>query len=475
MTAAGELGGSPMRVGCPDPRLGTPPASPLTEGNTRGHDLIAFAERVGVPLLPWQRTVALRALELNEDGSYRFRTVLILVGRQCGKTTLLKIWALWRMYEDDARLVLGAAQSLDIAREAWQGSVELAAEANLPTGKVRMANGEQCLWTADGARYRITAATRGAGRGLSVDMLIMDEIREQRDWAAWSALSKTVIARERGQIVCISNAGDDESVVLNSLRESGLSGKDDSICLLEWSAPDGCDLNDPDMWAMSLPALNHTLPESAVRSAIATDPPAVARTELLCQHVTTMNSALDATGWAQGADPSGSVEPYRRDLVAGVDVALDGQHVALVVAAALEDGRVRVEPVASWTSTLDARRELGELLAQINPREVAWFPGGPSNALAPILSALPGSRPVTGTDVTAACMGFADLVQAGMVLHNADALLDGQVGQAQKLTQGDGFRFTRRGSGNCHALYAASGAVLSARTAKPRRKAVFVA
>lgn len=466
------LGGG--RVGSPVPRLGTQPARDLTPETSRGFSLCEFAERIGQPLLPWQKTAAVRALELNEDGSYRFRTVLILVGRQSGKTTLLKTWALWRLYEDGAKLVLGAAQSLDIAREAWQGSVEIAAEAALPTGKVRQANGEQCLWTDTGARYRITAATRGAGRGLSVDMLIMDEVREQRDWSAWSALSKTTIARPKGQIVCISNAGDDESVVLNTLREAALSGKDDTVCLLEWSAPDGCDLDDPEMWAMSLPGLGHILDEASVRSAIATDPPAVARTELLCQRVTTMNSAIDGNGWSAGADPTGSIAPYRGRLTAGIDVSLDGNHVALVVAAMVGDDKVRVEPVASWTSTMEARRELPALLDQIAPLELCWFPGGPANSLAPLLKSFKRSREVTGADITAACMGFSDLVQAGLVVHNADPLLDGQVATAAKLAQGDGYRFTRRGSGNCNALYAAAGAVHAARTSKPKRKAVFV-
>jgi hypothetical protein len=449
--------------------LSTPPRRALTPETSRGFDLVEFAREVGLPLLPWQEHAAIAALELNPDGTYRYRTVLILVGRQSGKTTFLKVWALWRMYRDDARLVLGAAQSLDIAREAWQGSVELAAEADLPVGKVRQANGEQCLWTQAGARYRITAATRGAGRGLSVDMLIMDEVREQRDWQAWSALSKTILARPKGQVVCISNAGDDESVVLNSLREAALAGKDDTIGLFEWSAPDGCDLNDPEAWVQSLPGLGHIVSESTVRSAIATDPPAVARTELLCQHVTSMDSAIEPAGWQAGSDPAGSLGPLRGSLTAGIDVSLDGNHVALVAAATAPDGRVRVEPVAAWDTTLDARRELPEILAKLNPQQVAWFPGGPAAALAPILSALPNARPINGADLAACCMGFADLARAGMIVHNADALLDGQVAKASKLTRGDGFVFTRKGQGNCNALYAASGAVLCARTAKPAR------
>lgn len=457
-------------MGSPEPRLGSPPRRPLTPETSRGFDLIDFAFDIGHPLLPWQRTAAIRALEVNEDGSYRFRTVLILVGRQSGKTTFLKIWALWRLYRDGAELVLGAAQSLDIAREAWQGSVEYATEGRLPIGKVRQTNGEQCLWTNTGARYRITAATRGAGRGLSVDFLIMDEIREQRDWTAWSALSKTILARPKGQAVCISNAGDDESVVLNSLREAALAGKDDSICLLEWSAPDGCDLNDTSAWVQSLPGLGHIVSGATIRSAIATDPPAVARTELLCQHVSALSTAVESTGWQAGADPGGSLGPLRGSLSAGIDVSLDGNHVALVAASMLDDGRVRVEPIASWDSTHAARSELPDVLAVLAPQHLAWFPGGPAAVLSTFLASLPYSRPVASTDLAVACMGFADLAKAGMIVHNSDALLDGQVAKASKLVRGDGFVFTRRGQGNCNALYAASGAVLCARTAKPKRE-----
>lgn len=461
-------------VGSPEPRLSTQPRRTLTPASSAGFSLIDFAERIGHPLLPWQETAAIRAMELNVDGSYRFRTALILVGRQSGKTTFLKVWALWRLYVDGAQLVLGAAQSLDIAREAWQGSVEIATEADLPVGKVRQANGEQCLWTSEGARYRITATTRGAGRGLSVDLLIMDEIREQRDWSAWSALSKTILARPRGQVVCISNAGDDESVVLNSLREAALAGKDDTIGLFEWSAPDGCDLNDTSAWQQSLPGLGHIVSESTIRSAIATDPPAVARTELLCQHVTTMDAGIEPAGWQAGSDPGGSLGPLRGSLCAGIDVSLDGNHVALVAAALTDDGRVRVEPIASWDSTHACRSELPELLKSLNPVQLAWFPGGPAAVLAPLLSTLAYARRVTSEDLAVTCMGFADLAKAGMIVHNADALLDGQVAKASKLQRGDGFVFTRRGQGNCNALYAAAGAVLCARTVKAPRGARWV-
>lgn len=464
-------------VGHPEPRLGTAPSRPLTPETSRGFALIKFAAALGVTLLPWQRTAVIRALELREDGTYRFRTILILVGRQQGKTTLLKVWALWRMVEDNAAMVLGAAQNLDIAREAWQGSVDLMEEMRpAAVQKVRQTNGEQSLTLVGGSRYRISASSRGAGRGLSVDFLILDELREQRDWLAWAALSKTTMARPNAQIVAISNAGDDESVVLNSLRDAGLADRDESLCLLEWSAPDGCALDDPEMWAYSCPALGHTTTEEAIRAALATDPAPQFRTELLCQHVSALNPAVDPSGWAHGADPLGSIAPYRDRLNLGIDLAPDGKHVALVAAAVMPGGRVRVEPLASWSDTNAARQELPDLLAKIKPLSLAWFPDGPSNALAPMLRALPFAVELRSTKVTAACMGFADLVQAGRVEHNANQLLDSQVTTAGRVNLGDGFKFSRKGSGNCNALFAAAGAVYlsSVAAAKPERAKIFV-
>lgn len=455
------------------PRIATAPLRPLTAKTSLGFSLIKFAAAMGCPLLPWQEEAAIRAMELNPDGSYRFKTVLILVGRQSGKTHLLKLWALWRMLMDDAKMILGCAQSLEIAKEAWQGSVNIL-EDDLPEeiSTVRYGNGEICLTLANGARYRISAASRGAGRGLSVDLLILDELREHRDWLAWSALSKTVIARPRGQIVAISNAGDDESVVLNSLRDAALAERDPQLCILEWSAPEGCELDDPEMWAYSVPSLGHTITADSIRAALATDPAGVFRTEILCQHVTSLNGALDATGWAAGADVGGTMAQYRKTLAAGIDVALDGNHVALVVAAATAEGKYRVEPVAAWQTMAEARAALPELIARLKPTGLAWFPNGPANALAPYLRSLPVSRELNGADVSGACMGLTDVVRDGLVLHNASALLDGQVATTGKTGAGDTFRFQRKGGGPCSAVYAMAGAVHLARLAevKPRVK-----
>lgn len=471
----------------------------LTPETSLGFEAVRFVEdlplmdaETGEPLRlhPWQRWWLIHAFELRAPGRLRFRTLVTLIARQNGKTTLLKVVALWLMYMGHARLVLGAAQSLDIARESWQGAVALvqandALAAELEA--VRKANGEQTLSLTSGARYKITAATPEAGRGLSVDLLILDELRAQYDASAWAALSKTTSARPNGLIVAISNAGSDRSVVLNALRASALEGGEESLGLFEWSAPEGCDLDDRQAWAAANPSLGRSLQESSIRTSLATDPPAVFRTEVLCQHVVDLDVAFDMAAWRACADPSGTLADLRERAVFALDAAPDGRHVALWQAVPLDDGRVRIAAAGAWSSTDEARSALPDLLAKIRPRALGWFPSGPAAVLGADLRALhgtpksplgqwnvtqtemlphaPGLVDITGADVAGACMTFVDLVAARQIIHSDDPLLNAHVQGAVPINAlGDGFRFARRGVGHVNAVYAAAGAVHLARS-----------
>jgi hypothetical protein len=423
---------------------------------------------IGEPLLPWQQWLVKHALELNPDGGYRYRTILVLVARQNGKSSVKRLLSLWRLYMDGARLVLGVAQDVALAREQWSFALETVhanpdLEAELE--QERRVNGDEWFKLASGGRYKIAAANRKAGRGYSIDELTIDELREQRSWDAWSALSKTTMARDNAQIWCMSNAGDDESVVLNQLRDAALSQRDPSIGLFEWSAPDGCDLDDWRAIAQANPGLGYTISPQAIRSALGTDPPNVYRTEVLCQRVDQLDGAVDLSAWRACADPSGRLD--RKDLIVGLDIAPDGQHATLAAGKLLGDGRARVEIVAAWKSTDEARAALPGLLAEVKPRAIVWYPAGPAAAFAPLLRpAEKGKRlagnvesiELSGLRVAEACQGLADLALARKIVHPADPLLDAHIAGAAKLPSGDGWRFTRRG-GHVDAAYAAAGVV----------------
>ncbi len=457
----------PRLLGKTTPRLSTPPLRRLNRRTSRGYEIVAFSELVGEPLLPWGQWLVKHAMELNPDGTYRFRVVLVLTGRQNTKSSVKRTVSLWRLYMDGARTILGLAQDVALAREQWtlcQETIHETPDLEAEWGGVRNVNGDEKFWLKGGGRYLIKATNRKAGRGYSIDEANIDELREQHDWKAWSAVSKTIMARPNAQLWAVSNAGDDESVVLNQLRDAALAGRDPSVGIFEWSAPDGCELDDRRAWTQANPGLGYVISEQAIRSALATDPPEVFRTEVLCQRVAHLDSAIDLGAWKACADPQGSLRPSKDRLAACVDVTPDSAHVTLAAAAITDDGRVRVQLIAAWRSTDEARFALAGVLDELAPVQLGWFPSGPAAALAPVLRARPGSVELTGSKVGEACQGLADLTLARRVVHPGDALLDAHIAGASKLHVGDGWRFIRRGAGHVDAAYATAGAAYIAQT-----------
>jgi hypothetical protein len=457
--------------GC-EPRLYTKPLRRLTPNTSKGFAVIKFARRLGITLMPHQKWLYIHGLELRESGEYRFRTVLGLMARQNAKTSTGKVLALWRMKRDGAKLVLGTSTNLDYAQEAWDGAVELA-EEHFPDdiAQIRRANGQAVLRLHNGARYKVASATRRGGRSLSVDLGILDELREHKTDDSYAAISGATVARPDSQLWCLSNAGEDDSIVLNDLRSKALGyindgTGDDSLALFEWSAPEDAALDDVAAWKQANPALGRTITEATLRSKLATCTPEVFRTEHMCIRVPSMDTAIPLDAWEACADP-GTLDEVRNKVALCLDVSPDLAHVTLAAAAVLQDGRARVEIVKAWDTTDDARRELPDLLDRIKPRTVGWFPAGPGASLAAELRSREGMTEIKAQDVTAACMGLAEQVIARRIAHSNDPLLTAQVSGVSKGHVGDGWKFVRKDAKHCDAVYATAGALHLARTLPP--------
>jgi len=185
---------SKARLGREEPRIWTPPLRPLTPSTSLGFAAIEFATEVlGIELYPWQRWLLIHALELLEDGSFRFRKIVVLVARQNGKSTLSQVLSLFCLYVLGIGLVLGTAQDLDTAEEVWDGALELI-EGNeelsaLAAPPIKV-NGKKTIRLKTGERYKVKAAGRRSGRGLSGDLILLDELREHQTWEAWGAITK---------------------------------------------------------------------------------------------------------------------------------------------------------------------------------------------------------------------------------------------------------------------------------------------
>jgi len=359
-----------MIKGKTEPRIWTPPLTELTKENTLGFKFIEFCEVLGVELLPWQKWLAIHALEIIDEGDqwrFRFRYVIILISRQNGKTFFEVLLNIFFLFGLQSHLVLGTAQNLDTAVETFEDTVaqvEDIPELKELLKKVNRGTGKRELLLESGDRYKVIAATRKA-RGLSSDLIMMDELREQVNWEAWGAISKTMMARPTAILFGLSNAGDVSSVVLRHLRmqahaqlgdpdgiasgRKNLGGEDiddDTLGLFEWSASPDCELDDVEQWAQANPSLGYGfLTERALKSAMITDPEPIFRTECLCQWVESrLPEPFPDGAWTGGVDPESNIDEAS-ELFWGIDMSQDRKWTVIAVCGMREDGDYHVEIV----------------------------------------------------------------------------------------------------------------------------------
>jgi hypothetical protein len=475
------------RVGRTEPRIFTPPLRDLhpatydDDGNvlspatSLGFDAIDFAQEVlGLHLRPWQRWLLIHMLELLPNGRLRFRTCVVLVARQNGKTTLSQVLSLFFIYVLGRELVIGTAQDLGLAEEVWAGAVALAKSvpelAELIKNEV-LQGGKQALILEDGERYLIKAANRKAGRGLSGDLVLLDELREHTNFQAWAAVSKTTMARVNSIVLALSNAGDATSVVLAHLRKLAHRelGDPDGICKLdaapgedrqlpagladvegsqlgifEWSAPPGSELNDWEALAQANPSVGYGEFEWAnIAAALDSDDEFTYRTEVMCQWADgAFHSPFGPGRWeagmVRGEDEHGRPLPKTAlpQITSKVKVGLDysGSWAYITFAGWNTEGRAQLEVVArgagvDWLRPwLEQRRHLIDGIAGqgrgalISPTladlELPWMDQQGIEH-----PALPVER-WQGEDLTAGTVRFFEAVKENEIDHLADPALD---------------------------------------------------
>lgn len=507
-------------VGYMVPRIYTPPLRPLTPETSRGYEVVEFARDIlGIELRPWQKWLLVHALELLEDGQYRFRRVIVLIARQNGKTTLASVLAAWWLQVESCRhpemvpplkfKIVGTAQNLDIAREPWNAVKlwcdpeppdEASAEAAVPclqeaTAKVSDTNGKEFIKAANLAVYEIRAAKNA--RGKPAARVLMDELREQENWVAWNATSQTTKSFWSGQLWGLSNAGTAKSVVLARQRDAGLKtvaswnelvvdggmdpsewaeAHDGAIGLFEWSAPDGCALDDDAGLLQANPSCGFGgMTLRSLKADIDGMDEAGFRTEVLCQWVTAdVKPYIDPEAWAELADPSSSI-PADGRVVLSVDVSADRSTSYVAAAGEGAGGAEHVEVIARRDGIVWVPGYLDRVRAAWpGCREVALQTKGcPASELADELAERGWAvHRVEGSDLGAVAGRLRDRVVDGSLRHPPQPVSDQQVRVAVTRRLGEVEVWNRRDSAaQISGLVAMSQALWALETRQPPRPA----
>lgn len=439
-----------MLIGCEQPRVYTPPLRELTPDTTLGFEMCDFAEALGFHLVPWERWLLVHAFEivgdLDGDWALRFRTVLVLIARQNGKTLVTTVITLYFLYILGVALIIGTAQELDQAEEAWdacvdaiQGDDELKAEMV----SAKYGNSGRRLKLSGGRRYITKASSRKAGRGKRANLVIIDELREQTSWEAWNAISSTTLAQAKvGMLWCTSNAGDPYSLVLRHERflahmalgdpdgwcasvgdsmppavdDDGNEVEAEAPAIFEWSARPDRGIWDRDGWCEANPSLGHGfLTERALAADIRNKEERAARTENLCQFVEAVAvPPFPAGAWDAGIDPTSEVA-RKAPVSFAVDISDDRKTSSIAVCGQRADGQWHVEVVAYQQGIAWLEPWLRDIADPINPAQVAMqAKGAPASSMVSVIDAIDGVDvvEVAGADIAGWTGRFYDAVAA---------------------------------------------------------------
>jgi hypothetical protein len=431
VTAVAKRAARPATRGRDKPRIAPP--LPLRHLLPEFTDCAAF---LGIDLMPWQARAGRYLTAVGPDGKWLFLEVALLVARQNGKTTLL----LPRILMDlrAGRKVLHTAQNREIPRETFEllaGALEGTAE--VVKGGIRWANGQEVIKHVSGGRYTLVAPRHGV-RGHHADTVIQDEVREQRDESLRAAMIPTLTASPNKQTIYLSNAGDEDSVVLNGLRNR----KDERarLAYLEWSADPSRGIDDEAGWAEANPALGHTIDIEALRDFRRTLAASTFETEHLCRWVvSTRERLVDEFAWANCAAREPLPAPKRPMM--GISVDPNGRRASAAIAWQLPGDeiayglKVVLEATADGDMPID---KLGKDLHDIATRlgvPVVGFDPMTDGALAKHFRK---TEPVSGGKFAVASSSFVNAVKGGRVVwEDAGAVTDDLLWTTRKPTTED--------------------------------------
>lgn len=443
-------------MGAVKPRI----MSPALKGNSYGDAFNAFCKKCNYDLMPWQRFVANDFLTVDSKGNFIRKTICVLVARQNGKSWLASFRILFGLFELGEMNVVAMSSNRSMALTTFRQVVSII-EANpflreqvkLNRGMVgRFANGQESIELKNGATYKVVAATRDGARGLTADLLFIDELREISE-EAMKAAKPVTRARPNAQSIFTSNAGDAYSVVLNDLRERALSYPAKSLGWYEYSAPQHCKITDRNAWAMANPALGITITEDVLAEAVAVDSVETIKTEMLCTWVSSLTSPWPLNAFEDCSDKTLQMGPGPLTYFA-FDKAQNTRTASLVAGQLLPDGRIGVAILQQWRSEIavDDLRIAADIKGwadKYNPRMIC-FDHYATQSIAQRL-AVSGCRleDVSGQQFYQACGDLLDSIVAKRLVHSGQPELVESMNACAAKTNEGSFRIIRRQSAGC--------------------------
>lgn len=371
-----------QRTGRQEPTFELLPDSVRSDGRDAGRLAAAYGMRPD----PWQAHVLDGWLARTDADRFAASRCGLCMPRQNGKNAVLEMRELYGLSCIGER-ILHTAHEVRTARKAFMRLAGFFENERYPelvsmVSSIRRANGQEAIYLNNGASIEFSARSRGAARGFTVDLVVLDEAQELTD-EQLEALLPTLAAAPLGnrQYIYTGTAPGPNSPgeVFRRLRNGAHEGEDeDPLCWHEWCVDEVGDTSDRDRWYMTNPALGIRIDEGFVASEHASmSAEGFARERL--GHFTETDAydrAVDPVAWDACATDDA---PDEGKTTYGVKFSADGTAVAVAGCKRPDEGKPHVEVVTmrgmpagmSWLCDFIERRQDGTAAVAIDGRAYA--------------------------------------------------------------------------------------------------------
>jgi phage terminase large subunit-like protein len=450
---------------------------------TWGPVVAAEAETMGIHLLLWQRWTLDRMLEVDPTtGRLRYREVLVSIARRNGKTTLMRALVAWLLRSSPIwRTSLNAAtttpQALILFNAIALDGLKVGMEANASGTRIGVGY-------PDSERRHVYVSGRSeTWRGLGQDLVILDEVQEQRDEDAWAAAEPMIRTSPNGLVVAIGTASTERAILFRRLYDRGRMAvvrpeEDPRYGVFVW---EGQTDDDAGIRAGNPAEADGLLSLDVLRATRRSQTPARFASETLNRWISDPTLSWAPPGaWEACGDPH-SVAPSSRPSFA-VDVSPSWARGSIVAASPDDDAeRIHVEVARDWpdlgtpVSEAEVVAAVRDLVARYPRSQVAY---DPQSAISAAMRRLGDEGlpvvPVQPGEFRSACGSFLGHVVTGRLRHLNDPVLDEAARVAARSEDAEAWRFVRRKSaGYIDSLCAAAMAVHLAEKPPPPRPAIY--